>query len=112
MVSQIEHLAQAGQHRVVTDELLDLNALQDLKHAFPGQVYVVGITTNTKLRHQRLERDDKAPVSRHDASIEDWAEAEHDAGPFALADYFIENNENKEALYKNVDELLEKLELV
>jgi len=111
MASQIEHLAQAGQHVVATDELADLALFESIKHAFPGQLYVVGITTNTKARHARMERDDDNPLNRHDALAEDWSEAEHNAGPFALADYFIENNDNKEALYEKIDALLKDLHL-
>jgi len=112
MVSQIEHLALAGQHRVVTDQLTDLALYQALKHAFPGQLTVVGITANTKVRHARLAHDLIAPLNEQEARIEDWDEAEKDAGPFALADYFIENNESKDLLYSQIDELFEKLELV
>jgi dephospho-CoA kinase len=111
MVAEIEHLAQAGQHVVVTDEIADLPLFESVKHAFPGQLIVVGITTNTRIRHERLVRDDYHPVSDHDARTEDWAEAERGAAPFALADYFIENNENKEALYEKIDALLKDLEL-
>jgi dephospho-CoA kinase len=111
ITSEVDRLAQAGQHVVVTDELNDLSLFESIKHAFPGQLIVVGITTNTKIRHERLVRDDFHPVSDHDARAEDWNEAEHNAGPFALADYFIENNENKETLYEKIDALLKDLNL-
>jgi dephospho-CoA kinase len=112
MAEQIEHLAEAGQHRIVTDELATLELYQEIKRAFAGQLTVVGITTNTKIRHMRLARDTVAPISEHDARIEDWSEAEVDAGPFALADYFIENNDNQAVLYAQIDELFEKLDLI
>jgi hypothetical protein len=41
MASQIEHLAGAGQHRIVTSELSDVDTYHALRHEFPGEIYLV-----------------------------------------------------------------------
>lgn len=43
MKSQIEHLVNAGQHRLVTGDIQDSDTLHSIKHEFPGAITLVGI---------------------------------------------------------------------
>lgn len=43
MASQIEHLSMAGQHRIITSEIVDEESYQRLKNTFPGEVQLIAI---------------------------------------------------------------------
>lgn len=42
LVSQIEHLSDAGQHRIITDDA----DVESLKHAFPGKVTTISLSND------------------------------------------------------------------
>ncbi len=42
--SQIEHLAQAGQHRIVSNEIDNFESFKLLESSFPGSVQLIGVT--------------------------------------------------------------------
>ena len=43
MGSQIEHLANAGQHRIVTSAISDAESYRNLAHEFPGELHLVTV---------------------------------------------------------------------
>lgn len=43
MPSQIEHLSQAGQHRLVTSEITNLSLYEILKNQFPGELQLIAV---------------------------------------------------------------------
>ncbi len=43
MPSQVEHLSQAGQHRIVTNQVTDFTLYQILKDQFPGEVHLIAV---------------------------------------------------------------------
>jgi hypothetical protein len=47
MMSQIEHLSMAGQHRIVTSEITDGTSYTTLKQEFPGEVRLVTVGSVT-----------------------------------------------------------------
>jgi len=55
--SQIEHLAQAGQHRIVTDEIIDYEAFKLLESAFPGNVQLVALTHKKEASEKNHENN-------------------------------------------------------
>ena len=100
IVSQIRHLADAGQHRIITDELDSLDLYKTMKHEFPGELVVVGIVTNRNLRHNRIIHQDKAIE-------DDWDHDQTDiATVIGMADIFLTDNGNEDALLQKIAALL------
>lgn len=77
------------------------------------RVTVVHVYTEKHIRYQRLAMRTVRPLTRQEAFARDIAEVEklNKAGPIALADYLIENNEQKEQFYAKLDTLCERLEI-
>lgn len=47
MPSQIEHLSQAGQHRLVTNGVTDLGLYEILKNQFPSEIQLIAIAARS-----------------------------------------------------------------
>jgi len=109
IISQIHDLADAGQHRVVADGLYTWTEYKALKKEFPGELSVIAIVSPKHLRHHRLEVRPIRPLTQEEASQRDWAEIENleKGGPIAIADYYVQNNENVEHFYKQLDDIAE-----
>jgi dephospho-CoA kinase len=112
IVSQIHDLADAGQHRVVADGLYTWTEYKALKKEFPGELSVIAIISPKHLRYHRLETREIRPLTRDEASQRDWAEIENleKGGPIAIADYYVQNNENIEHFYEQLDAIAEHVE--
>jgi hypothetical protein len=65
MVSQIQHLDDAGQHRIVTDQLTDFELYKKMRHAFPSEITLVGITDKEKMAHY-LAAKSESPINWDD----------------------------------------------
>ena len=75
-------------------------------------IVVVAVVADAQRRYERLSKRMVRPFTRQEARQRDVAEIEqlHKAGPIAIADYYLENNEDeKESLYKKVEEVLNKI---
>lgn len=109
MLSQLHHLVDAGQHRVVTDELFSFEDYRKLLEEFHHNIIIVAITTNVRTRHHRLART-KDTLNEYDMTKTDWDDSSHDAQLIALADYFIPNDGTEQDLYEALDALFVELE--
>lgn len=107
-----QRLIDAGQKRIITDGSSSLEEYRALMSAFPGSVTTVAIVSPKNLRYNRLEKRTNHPLTRSEAISRDIAEAEHEdkAAPIALADYYIINEGEKDALYDKLDRLIEKIQ--
>ena len=112
IITQIHDLTTAGQHRIVADGLYTWTEYKALKKEFPGELSVIAIVSPKHLRHHRLETREVRPLTNKEASERDWAEIENleKGGPIAIADYYVQNNENVEHFYKQLDAIAEHLE--
>jgi hypothetical protein len=99
MVSQIEHLSLAGQHRIVTGDLHDFALYEEVRHDFAGHFTLVGVTQKENIQKFQ-EAQNETP--------ENWAALEKADHPalLPLAHHYIETNENSAAA---ADALFEKL---
>jgi dephospho-CoA kinase len=110
MVSQIDHLADAGQHRVITDELSEFELYKTIKHEFPAELTLVALITEKRTRHHRLLKQIGDPMNEQESSASDWTEVENDqAQLIGLADTHIENDGSIDELYRAIDELVTEL---
>lgn len=76
------------------------------------RVLVAHVYTEREIRYSRLATRAVRPLTRQEAFARDIAEIEklNKSGPIAIADYLVENNETKDALYAKLDKLLERIQ--
>ncbi len=109
IISQINELAESGQHRIIADGIYSWTEYKALKSAFPGELIVVAIIAPKHLRHRRLNVRPVRPLTDNEANQRDWAEIENleKGGPIAIADYSIVNDSDLENLHDQIDQILE-----
>lgn len=107
IVEQIQHLAGAGQHRVIADGLYTWSEYKVLKKAFPGELELAAVVTPRHLRYHRLSNRPVRPLTSTEAYQRDIAEIENleKGGPIAIADHFIINNGSIEHFDEQLDAL-------
>ena len=105
IITQINDLIEAGQHRIIADGLYSWTEYKLPKHAFPGELSVVAILAPRSLRHHRLASRHDRPFTAEEAKIRDWGEIENleKGGPIAMADQFIINDESVEKLRATIN---------
>jgi dephospho-CoA kinase len=108
IIQQLHGLIDAGQHRIVADGLYTWTEYKALKHEFPGELIVVAIVAPKRVRHHRLSMRPIRPLTIEEANTRDWAEIENleKGGPIAIADHFIANDKDLDALHTAIDEEL------
>lgn len=111
IVTQIEHLIDCGEHRIVADGLYTWTEYKILKHAFGSNLEVAAIVAPRHVRHHRLTKRPIRPLTVQEASERDWAEIEHleKGGPIAIADHYLINDGNLDTLYGQIDAVLEQI---
>ncbi len=112
IISQIERLVDAGQHRIIADGIYSWSEYKALKHAFPGQLSVIAVLAPRHIRHHRLANRPERPFTETEATDRDYREIEYleKGGPIAMADYFIINDDNLEEFDESIDNILKKIE--
>lgn len=112
IVEQIEHLANAGQHRVIADGLYSWTEYKVLKDAFPGELELVAIVAPRHVRYRRLSNRPVRPLTATEAYGRDTAEIENleKGGPIAIADHYIINDGSVESFNAQLDSLLAELD--
>lgn len=112
IIDQIHHLIDAGQHRIIADGMGAWDAYKLLRHEFPGELTVVALSTPRRLRHHRLTTRSERPLTQAEANQRDYDEIErlNKGGVIAMADYFLQNEDDTDALFACVDQLLNDIE--
>lgn len=110
VIQQVHDLINAGQERIVLDGLYTWTEYKILKREFPGEMSVVAIVANKKLRHRRLNNRPERPFTNEEANARDWTEIENleKGGPIAIADHYVINNSSLENIHHQIDEILEE----
>ena len=111
-VQQVNDLIEAGQKRILLDGLYTWTEYRILKHEFPGELSVIAIVTPRRLRHRRLAVRPERPFTAQEATQRDWSEIENleKGGPIAIADHFVINDGDLDALHEKIDTVLEDIE--
>ncbi len=109
IVDQINHLADAGQHRIVVDGPYTWTDYKILKKAFPGELIVIAITAPKHVRYHRLSKRVNHPLNEHEAAALDWEDIEDldKAGPIAIADFYVPNEQDMRHLEAHINLILE-----
>lgn len=112
IVEQIQHLASAGQHRVIADGIYTWTEYKVLKAAFPGELQMVAVVAPRRLRYHRLNNRPVRPLTNSEAYERDAAEIENleKGGPIAIADHFIINDGSIENFDRQLDAIAEELD--
>lgn len=112
IVEQIQHLAAAGQHRIIADGIYTWTEYKVLKKAFPGELELAAIVAPRRLRYHRLSQRTIRPLTNTEAYGRDTAEIENleKGGPIAIADHYIINNGSIEHFDEQLDALATELE--
>ncbi|MFA6251079.1 MAG: AAA family ATPase [Candidatus Paceibacterota bacterium] len=96
---------------VLVESLYSWEEYLEMEKAFGDDFKVLSVLSSPETRIKRMENRPIRPLSREDVISRDYAQIEniHQAGPIARADFFIINEESKEDLYKQIDEIITKL---
>jgi dephospho-CoA kinase len=111
IITQVNNLIDAGQHRIIADGLYTWTEFKLLKRAFPGELTVVAILAPRIMRHRRLADRPDRPFTPEEAKLRDWSEIEQleKGGPIAMADYFIHNDGDVVNLTTQIDTLTQSI---
>lgn len=113
MIKQIEELFEQGKQYVVADGLYSWTEYKIFKDSFGERAIIIAIATGRKDRHSRLANRPVRPLNEAEVASREYAEIENleKGGPIANADYFLSNSGSVEHLRKDLEELLQKLDI-
>lgn len=106
LLPDIEEAYKRG--NVVLDGLYSWDEFLILKEKFKENLEMIAIVADKKIRYTRLAKREVRPLTKEEAEGRDMAEIENmkKGGPIAFADFYLENNGNKEELEEKVEEIL------
>lgn len=96
---------------VLVESLYDWKEYLFFKEKFGGEFITIAIYTSPETRYERLAKRPERPLTPEVAQSRDYAQIENifQAGPIAMANYTINNEGTFKELYKQVDEIINKL---
>ena len=112
-IVEARNLIDAGQKHIILDGLYTWSEYKVLKHEFPGNTMtVVAIVTSKHLRYERMANRPKRPMTSEEVDARDWAEIENieKGGPIAIADYFVQNDEDIENMNSQIETILKEID--
>jgi dephospho-CoA kinase len=109
--SKIDSYAADGHDRMVADGLYSWTEYKFFKNKYGDNAVIVAITAPRKMRHDRLAQRPTRPLTKSEVSTREHAEIENleKGGPIANADYTIVNSKSHNALFTQLDEVLEEV---
>ena len=108
LLPSIERAAEEGP--TILDGLYSWSEYKCLKQHFGDDITVAAIITDRSVRYERLTTREIRPLTHEEAESRDYAEIENleKGGPISIADRFILNNGDVEALNAQVSALIEE----
>lgn len=109
---KIKELYKSGS--VLIESLYSWEEYTKIKEEFGDEFIVLAIYTSFETREKRMANRPFRPLLGDDLKSRDYSQIEnlHQAGPIARADFTIINEGSKEELYKNLDKILNLLNLL
>lgn len=109
-IDNINSYLSAG-FNVIIDGLYSFSEYLYLKEKFGKQLFILSIHSPKKLRYQRLGTRKVRPLVPKQVDERDFSEIKNieKAGPIAIADFHIINDDNIKTLYKKIDNILNGL---
>ena len=111
IVEHIQHLIDAGQHRIIADGLYTWTEYKILKHAFPGELNLIATVAPRHIRYHRLTQRPVRPLTATEAYQRDQSEIENleKGGPIAIADHYVLNGHSIDEFNKDLDVIAKEL---
>jgi len=106
LLPSIEKAAEEG--NTILDGLYSWSEYKCLKQHFGDDITIVAIITDRAVRYKRLTTREIRPLTNEEAQSRDYAEIENleKGGPISIADKFIINNGDVNALSSQVEALI------
>ncbi len=113
IITKIEELFDQNNTYVAVDGLYSWTEYKIFKDSLEDSAVIIAIVAPKKVRHARLAKRPLRPLTEREATARDYAEIENleKGGPIANADYFLNNAESPEELIKQLDDLLESINI-
>ncbi|MCM1043048.1 MAG: hypothetical protein NC350_02425 [Corallococcus sp.] len=107
-----EILDKLSRSDTVLDGLYSWSEYKYLREVLGDRLVLLAVTTNCELRYQRLSVREVRPLSATQARSRDCAEIENmeKGGPIAIADYFVDNNGDRNHLAEQFGQFLDWLD--
>lgn len=108
VVEKIENLKNEN---ILVESLYDWSEYLLFKKQFSDQFVTIAIYTSPKVRYERLGKRKVRPLTSEEAQSRDHAQIENifQAGPIAMANYTVNNDGTFDELYKQIDDIIEKI---
>lgn len=112
LLQQLQHLVDAGQHKIVVDGMDGWGSYVRLKRNFPGCVVTVSLLADRHIRIRRLVSRPESPMTESMAYDKDNHEVAqlNLGGVIAMSEYFLVGSNNLEELYSQIDTILDQEE--
>lgn len=107
---KIKDFYNAG-NNVCVESLYSWSEYKYLKEIYKDKFKLLAIVTDRDLRAKRLKTRTFRPLTDEEVTTRDYTEIENieKAGPIAIADHFIVNNDSMESLKKQVQQYIDSL---
>jgi dephospho-CoA kinase len=103
LVSEIDHLIAAGQHRIILDDVVSWKAYTRLLHEYPTALRTIALFTPRHMRYHFVATRLDNPITETEASKKDWHALENNiGGPIATAQFVIHNDGSLDDLKRKV----------
>ncbi|MEK7598276.1 MAG: AAA family ATPase [Patescibacteria group bacterium] len=96
---------------ILVESLYDWQEYLFFKEKFREDFIAIAVYASPKTRYERLGKRKIRPLTLGEAQGRDHAQIENifQAGPIAMANYTVDNEETFEYLYKQIDEIINKI---
>jgi len=96
---------------ILVESLYDWKEYLLFKEKFGEEFITIAVYTSPKTRYERLAKRPERPLIPEVAQSRDYAQIENifQAGPIAMANYTANNEGTFEELYKQIDEIINKI---
>lgn len=98
-------------NNVVVESMYSWSEYKYLKEIYKDKFKLLAIVTDRDLRAKRLKTREYRPLTDEEVTMRDYTEIENieKAGPIAIADHFILNNDNMNNLKEQVQQYIDSL---
>lgn len=98
---------------IVVESLYSWEEYLHLKEVFGSQFKTIAVYACPIVRYERLNKRTVRPLSKEEAQSRDYAQIEniHQAGPIAMTDYLVINENTVDELYRKIDEIVGNIKI-
>ncbi|OGI16722.1 MAG: hypothetical protein A3J63_05105 [Candidatus Moranbacteria bacterium RIFCSPHIGHO2_02_FULL_40_12b] len=109
VVEKIENISDA--EIILVESLYDWSEYLLFKEKFSDDFLTIAVYASPRVRYERLGIRKIRPLTPEEAQSRDYAQIENifQAGPIAMADYTVDNNDTFETLFKQIDNIISKI---